>query len=80
LDDPGTTGRLRKFVKKKDLNAQVIHLQNSDPNTWMNKVNEEWSGALPATLLMGKDAEHLAFHQGKIQHDALMTMVKRHKR
>ena len=40
------------FVKQKGLESEVVMLDDSDANTWIPKVAEEWSGAIPATLLI----------------------------
>ena len=43
--------QLVPFVKKKNLIPQVILLDDPDENSWIPKVDESWSGALPATLI-----------------------------
>ncbi len=39
------------FVQKKQLQAEVIHLDDPDANAWIEKVDTTWSGAIPATLM-----------------------------
>lgn len=39
------------FVKKKKLQAEVIHLDDPDANAWIEKVDKNWSGAIPATII-----------------------------
>ena len=40
------------FVKKYKLASHVILLDEPDGNSWIPKVSEEWSGAIPATLMV----------------------------
>jgi thiol-disulfide isomerase/thioredoxin len=42
---------LLPFIKKKKLQSEVIHLHEPDANAWISKVDPEWSGALPATVI-----------------------------
>ena len=49
---------LKPFVKRKNLQSQVVFMDESNPNDWVNLVSPEWSGAIPATLILSK-------HKGK---------------
>lgn len=42
---------LLPFIAKKNLKSEVVHLYDPDANSWISKVNESWSGAIPATLI-----------------------------
>jgi thiol-disulfide isomerase/thioredoxin len=39
------------FVKERKLKSHVLVLDDPDQNTWIPKVDEGWSGAIPATLI-----------------------------
>lgn len=39
------------FIKRKGLKAEVIHLISTDANDWVNNVNPDWSGSIPATVI-----------------------------
>lgn len=43
------------FMKKRDIKSAVVHLSDPDANAWIPKVNPQWSGAIPATLIYNKD-------------------------
>lgn len=47
--------RLKPFILKHRLTPEVILLNEPDGNTWIDKVNPEWSGALPATLIFNRN-------------------------
>jgi thiol-disulfide isomerase/thioredoxin len=40
------------FVEKYGLKSQVILLDDDDANGWIPRVSKEWSGAIPATLIV----------------------------
>ena len=47
--------KLLPFLKKKKLQSEVVVLIENNPNAWIPKVNEEWSGSIPATLIFDKN-------------------------
>lgn len=44
--------KLKKFIEKKKYSSQIVALTDKDYNNWLNKVDENWSGSIPATLLI----------------------------
>lgn len=55
LDFPNKLDKsLIPFLQKNKLQADVALLDDQDANTWINKVDPSWSGALPATLILNK--------------------------
>ncbi|HEY5823274.1 MAG TPA: TlpA family protein disulfide reductase [Cyclobacteriaceae bacterium] len=44
--------KVYKFVSRKKIQSQVVILNERNPNDWIDKIEKEWSGALPATLLI----------------------------
>jgi hypothetical protein len=47
--------KLIPFVEKHNLKAQVVHLNDPDANTWIEKVDAKWSGSIPATLIFNNE-------------------------
>lgn len=47
--------RLVSFLKRKNINAEVVLLDDSDADTWIGKVDKDWDGALPATVIYKKN-------------------------
>lgn len=46
--------RLKPFVEKKNIEANVYLLDETDYNSFIDKVDPSWSGAIPATLIIAK--------------------------
>lgn len=44
--------KVYKFVARKKVQSQVVILDERDPNSWINKIDKNWSGALPSTLFV----------------------------
>lgn len=47
--------KLKPFIDKNNLQSKVLVLNDMDSNTWIPKVDESWSGAIPATLIFNKE-------------------------
>jgi thiol-disulfide isomerase/thioredoxin len=44
--------KVRNFAARKKLKSEVIILNEKDPNSWINRIEKTWSGAIPATLII----------------------------
>ncbi len=52
LDFPvGIDNSLILFLEARNSELDVVLVDDPDQNIWINKVNPQWSGALPATLI-----------------------------
>lgn len=65
--------QLIPFVKKHNLSPQVILLDDPNENDWIPKVDESWSGALPATLIFNK--YNRAFYEKSFTRESLFSTV-----
>jgi thiol-disulfide isomerase/thioredoxin len=65
--------RLAKFLKKKNINADVVILDDPDSNAWIGKVDNRWDGALPATVVYNKD--NRKFFAGKVSYSKLAETI-----
>lgn len=55
--------RLTKFLAQKKINTHVVLLNDPDADSWIGKVNAEWDGALPATLIYRKNGRKMYTQQ-----------------
>ncbi|MFD0862573.1 TlpA disulfide reductase family protein [Sungkyunkwania multivorans] len=77
LDFPSKIeSQLVPFVKKHDLKGTVIFLDDPDQNSWIPKVNKEWSGAIPATLIYNRDKRD--FFERSFTYEELETELKQY--
>lgn len=44
--------KLLPFLKSKKINSEVFLLTDKDYNTWLPTVDKNWSGSIPATLII----------------------------
>jgi thiol-disulfide isomerase/thioredoxin len=67
--------KLIPFIKEKQLNSEVVILTDGDANNWIPKIAEEWSGAIPATLVYDKNKR--SFHEQSFEtFDELNNILK----
>lgn len=47
--------RLIPFVRTNQITSEVILLDDPNQNRWIDKVDKEWSGEIPFTMIYGKN-------------------------
>jgi len=52
--------KLIPFIDKRKLKSKVLLLADKDYNSWLSKVDADWSGAIPATLLLNGKKKQFA--------------------
>ncbi len=65
--------RVKPFVKKKGLQAKVLLLDETDMNAFINRVDPEWSGAIPATIMISSTERKLI--EGKMEPQELKALL-----
>ncbi len=63
--------KLIPFVKNRQIKSEVVLLDDPDANGWIPKIDKEWSGAIPATLLYN-DTER-AFYERSFTYEEIET-------
>ncbi|MEK6151638.1 TlpA disulfide reductase family protein [Flavobacteriaceae bacterium 3-367] len=59
------------FIEKKGLKSNVVILDDPKQNTWIPKVDQNWSGAIPATLIY-RDGNR-SFYEQSFEYDELKS-------
>ncbi len=52
LDLDSNPEKVYRFIARKNLRSEVLLLDERDPNSWIDKVDSRWTGALPATIIL----------------------------
>lgn len=65
---------LLPFIKRKNIQSQVVHLSDPDANAWISKVDSSWSGAIPATVIYNKNRRK--FYEQSFTFDQLQSEIK----
>lgn len=67
-------GQVIPFIKKHNLQSEVVLLDDPDANSWIPQVSEEWSGAIPATIIYNQ--KERKFYEGSFTYEELHTELK----
>jgi thiol-disulfide isomerase/thioredoxin len=59
------------FLEKKAIKSEVVLLDESNPNKWIPRVSEEWSGAIPATIFSSAQKKTRHFYEGSFKEGEL---------
>lgn len=68
--------KVEAFIKQRGLQSECLALDESNPNAWIDRLNPDWSGAIPATLLVDAAGKKAAFHAGSFDYESLIAFVK----
>ena len=66
--------KLIPFINKKQLQSEVVLLNDIDENVWIKAIDSTWSGALPATLIYNKNTRK--FYEQSFDYTMLETELK----
>ncbi len=55
--------RLKTFVANHHLKSEVYLLDDIDYNSWIDKVNKDWDGSIPATLIVNNSKNIRLFYR-----------------
>ncbi len=61
------------FIDEKELKSTIIVLDDPKQNDWIPKVDKDWSGAIPATIIYNKDKRE--FFEKSFDYDNLKNTV-----
>jgi thiol-disulfide isomerase/thioredoxin len=72
LDLDPDPAKVHKFVARKKIQSQVVILDEENPNSWIELIDKDWSGALPATIIVNSKTGQRKFierelHEGELE-------------
>lgn len=71
------TGRLPKFIQDKKIQSRVLFMNETNANSWIEKVNPSWSGAIPATWFLNAAKGRELFHEGELNEDEIEQLINK---
>ncbi len=75
LDLDPNPEKVYKFIERKKMLSEVLLLNEADPNSWINKIDKNWTGALPATLIINQQTGKRKFVESEIQEGDLERFI-----
>jgi hypothetical protein len=71
---PQVEEQLIPFMVKNNLRSEVLVLHDPDANAWIEQVDPDWSGAIPATLFIRKSEK--SFYEQSFSYEELKSIVE----
>ena len=68
--------KVNSFIERKAMTSDVLLLDNIDYNSWIDRVDKSWSGAIPATLIVDSKTGKRKFIEGELKEDELNNILK----
>ncbi len=68
--------KLLPFIKTKKLKSEVLLLDELNGNYFIPKVSEQWSGAIPATLIINNQKQINHFFEKKVTYEFLKSEIE----
>jgi len=68
--------KVYRFITKKKLQSKVVILAEQNPNDWIDKIDKNWSGALPATLIVNTKTGKRKFIQKELHEGELEKLIE----
>lgn len=75
LDFADKEKRVESFLSKKKMTTEVLLLDEIDYNTWIDKVDQSWGGAIPATLVINPQNGKRKFVERELQEGELQKLL-----
>ncbi len=78
LDSPKDLNEtLIPYLQKNKITSEVVLLDAPNPNKWLDKISTEWSGTIPATLIINTNGDR-KFFEKEFNYDELSILIKEH--
>lgn len=63
--------RVRPFLKKQQYKTEVVLLDEVNGNDFINQIAEQWTGAIPATIITQHNKQRFEFYEKKLSYEFL---------
>ncbi len=76
LDFADNLPRVEAFAQKKALGAELLLLDELDANKWVDTVDPNWQGDIPATLFLHTNKRVRVLHAKEFSSEALEQLIE----
>ncbi|MDO9184984.1 MAG: TlpA disulfide reductase family protein [Bacteroidia bacterium] len=68
--------KLLPFISTKKIRSEVVLLDELNANYFIPKISDDWSGAIPATLIINNQKKLNRFFEKKLNYEFLKTEIE----
>jgi len=67
--------KVKPFLTKKNIKSKVMLIDNLDYNSWIDRVDPRWSGAIPATVFITPSGKKV-FYEKEFNKEELENLIE----
>lgn len=67
------------FIQKKKMLAEIVLLDEPDPNSWIDRIEPTWTGSLPATIIFNNSLKKRSFQEKQLTKEELFSIIQQLK-
>lgn len=67
--------KVKRFVDRKKIESRVLILAEANPTDWIDQIDKDWSGALPATLILNPQSGKRKLVEGEMKDGELEKII-----
>jgi len=75
LDFADQLKKVNTFLERKNVKSETLLLDEIDYNSWIDKVDESWGGAIPATLVINSRTGQRKFVEKELTEAELENLI-----
>jgi thiol-disulfide isomerase/thioredoxin len=75
LDLDPNPDKVYKFIERKKILSEVLILNEKNPNDWIDKIEKQWTGALPATIVINQKTGKRKFVEKELHEGDLEKLI-----
>ncbi len=75
LDYADKVDKVNDFIARKNIRSKVLLLDELDYNAWIEKVDKNWTGAIPATLIFDPKTGKRKFVERELKEGELEELI-----
>lgn len=68
--------KVPSFLKSTNINSNVLLLDEPDYNSWIDVIDKDWSGTIPATLILNTNMRKRKFYEGPVKAMSFLEDLK----
>lgn len=75
LDLDPNPEKVYKFIARKKFQSHFVILDEKDPNVWLEQIEKNWSGAIPATIIINGKTGQRKFVERELHEGDLEKLI-----
>ena len=75
LDLDPNPEKVYRFIDRRKIKSKVLILDERNPDMWISQIDKNWSGALPATLIINSKTGQRKFIERELHEGELEALI-----